>query len=67
VCVRMCMYVCVCKHVCVRMCMYVCVCVFDSLMGTMLWLRSVGSLKLQSSFAKEPYERDYILEKRPII
>jgi len=28
------------------------------------WLRLVGSLKLQVSFAKEPYKRDYILQKR---
>jgi len=28
---------------------------------TMGWLRLVGSLKLQVSFAKEPYKRDYIL------
>jgi len=27
----------------------------------------VGSLKLSVSFAKEPYKRDYILQKRPII
>ena len=27
------------------------------------WLRLVGSLKLQVSFAKEPYIRDYILQK----
>jgi len=31
------------------------------------WLRLVGSLKLQVPFAKEPYERDDILQKRPII
>ena len=31
------------------------------------WLRLVGSLKLQVSFAKEPYKRDCILQKRPII
>ena len=31
------------------------------------WLRLVGSFKLQVSFAKEPYKRDYILQKRPII
>ena len=30
------------------------------------WLRLVGSLKLYVSFAKEPYKRDYILQKRPI-
>ena len=31
------------------------------------WLTLVGSLKLQVSFAKEPYNRDYILQKRPVI
>jgi len=31
------------------------------------WLRLVGSLKLWVSFAKEPYKRDYILQKRPVI
>jgi len=31
------------------------------------WLRLVGSLKLLVSFAKEPYKRDCILQKRPII
>ena len=31
------------------------------------WLRLVGSFKLQVSFAKEPYIRDEILQKRPII
>jgi len=30
-------------------------------------LRVVGSIKLQLSFAKEPYKRDYILQKRPVI
>jgi len=30
------------------------------------WLWLVGSFKLKVSFAKEPYERDYILQKRPI-
>ena len=30
------------------------------------WLQLVGSLKLQVSFAKEPYTRDDILQKRPI-
>ena len=34
--------------------------------ATMGWLRSVGSIKLQVSFAKEPYKRDDILQKRPI-
>jgi len=31
------------------------------------WLWWVGSFKLQVSFAKEPYNRDYILQKRPVI
>ena len=31
------------------------------------WLRLVGFLKLQVAFAKEPYKRDYILQKRPVI
>jgi len=31
------------------------------------WLWLVGSIKLQVSFAKEPYERDNILQKRLII
>jgi len=37
--------------------------------AAMGWLRLAarGSLKLQVSFAKEPYKRDYILQKRPII
>jgi len=40
---------------------------FVSLHITMGWLPLVGSLKLQVSFAKEPYKRDDILQKRPII
>jgi len=31
------------------------------------WLRLVGSFKAYVSFAKEPYKRDDILQKRPII
>jgi len=31
------------------------------------WLRLVGSLKLQVSFAKHPYNRNYILQRRPMI
>jgi len=31
------------------------------------WLRSVGLIKLYVSFANEPYKRDDILQKRPII
>ena len=45
---------CICMYVCVYIC-------------THRWLRLVGSLKLFVSFAKEPYKRDDILQKRPII
>jgi len=31
------------------------------------WLRWVGSIKSYVSFAKEPYKREYILQKRPIV
>jgi len=31
------------------------------------WLQLVGSIKLQVSFAKEPYKRDDILQRRPVI
>ena len=31
------------------------------------WLRLVGFLKIYVSFTKEPYKRDYILQKRPVI
>jgi len=31
------------------------------------WLRFVGSSKRKVSFAKEPYKRDYILQKSPVI
>ena len=33
----------------------------------MRWLRLVGSLKTQVSFAKEPYKRNHILQKKPIL
>ena len=46
-------------------------CSLVALYSCMGWLRSVGSLKLYVnlyvSFAKEPYKRDDILQKRPII
>jgi len=38
--------------------------VYSDRMG---WLHVVGSFKLLVSFAKEPHERDDILQKRPII
>ena len=31
------------------------------------WLPLVSSLKLHVSFAKEPFKRDHILQKRPIL
>ena len=31
------------------------------------WLRLLGSIKLNVSFTKEPYKRDYVLQMRPII
>jgi len=43
-------------------CMY-CIYVYILYMCEMGWLRLVGSLKLQVSFAKEPYDRDDILQK----
>jgi len=45
---------------------YVCLLynMYESYMG---WLRLVGSIELEVSFAKEPYRRDDILQKRPII
>ena len=39
----------------------------DISVRAMGWLQLVDSLKLQVSFAKEPYKRDYILHKKPII
>jgi len=36
-------------------------------LASMGWLRLVGSFKLYVSFAKEPYKRDHILQKRPVI
>jgi len=41
---------------------------FDSAtrISKMGWLWLVGSIKLQVSFAKQPYKRDDILQKRPI-
>ena len=54
---------------CVAMCcsMLQCVAATVSGGGAMEWLRSVGSIKLLVSFAKEPYKRDDILQKRPLI
>jgi len=38
-----------------------------SIIAAVGWLRLVGSLKIQVSFAKEPYKKDDILQKRPIV
>jgi len=51
--------------VCVTARERVCRCV--SVWSAMGWLRLVGSLKLLVSLGEEPYKRDYILQKRPII
>ena len=40
---------------------------FSTSILDMGWLRLVGALKVQVSFAKEPYKRDDILQKKPII
>ena len=48
-------------HMCLRMYIHI------SIYTYMGWLRLVGSLKLYVSFAKEPYKRNDILHKRPII
>ena len=50
----MCVFVRVCANVERRICQ----------VNVLGWLRLVGSLILQVSFAKQPYKRDYILQKR---
>ena len=35
-------------------------------LNSMGWLRLVVSFKLWVSFAKEPYKRHYILQKKPV-
>jgi len=61
-------------HTCVSIYMYIYILVYmyegkmpESEGLHMGWLRWVGSLKWQVSFAKEPYKRYNILQKRPII
>jgi len=70
-CVCMCVYVCVCACVSVRVCVCVCVCscvcVFLCVCVRFCVVIRSLSLDFQVSFAKEPYKRDYILQKRPII
>jgi len=52
---------------CVFIQIHVNACVFSFRYIHMGWLRLVGSLKLQVSFAKEPYKRVYILQRRLLI
>ena len=56
-------------YVCIYSCIYIYVCIHVPLhdLRHMGWLQSVASIKLYVSFAKEPYKRDNILQKRPII
>jgi len=46
---------------------YIHIYIFMDLHAAMGWLQLVGSLKLQVSFAKEPYKRDDVLHKKPMI
>ena len=50
-------------------CYFHCLCRRSSALqcASMGWLRVVASLQLFSSFAKELYKRDHILQKRPFI
>jgi len=76
-CVRACMWVSVYLCVCARLCVctvYVGVCEYVRVSredatkcAGVKRLRFVGSLNLHVSFAKEPFKRDYILQKRPMI
>jgi len=61
------MYICTCACSDLLMHTWIQVCIDVCMKEGMGWLRLVGSLKLHVSFAKEPYKRDYILQKRPII
>jgi len=51
----------------VRQCIAVHCSALQCIAACMGWLRLVGSLKLEVSTAKEPYKRDCILQKRPVI
>ena len=68
-CVALCCSVLLCVAVCcsVLQCAALCQTKYRKEPARMGWLRLVGSSKLQLSFAKEPYKRDYILQKRLII
>ena len=62
----MCIYVYMYKYIYTYVHIYICI-HFKQKLGFLFWKVFVGSLKLYVSFAKEPYKRDYILQKRPII
>jgi len=72
-CVLQCVAVCCSVLQCVAVCCSVLQCFFVflgdcvCLLWTMGWIRLAGSIKLQVSFAKEPYKRDDILQKRPLV
>ena len=55
------MHTCICMHIYMHLCDH-----SIEIPDTMGWLRLVGAFKLQVSFAKEPYKREVILQKRPI-
>jgi len=68
----------VCTYIHVRMYIHSCMYVCTYIMSACMYIQSLRLLlmlmyshfyyfKLQVSFAKEPYKRDYILQKRPMI
>ena len=71
-------YIHICRYVCICHYIYLLLHIFTThkslfwwyflgWLSTIGWLGLVGSIKLWVSFAKEPYKRDAILQKRPII
>jgi len=58
-------YLCVCHDSVIRVPWRIHVCMIQHILMAWLWL--VRSIKLQFSLSKEPYKRDIILQKRPII
>ena len=61
------MYIHICMHIYMHIYMIKMDLTYETSVTGMGWLRLVGSLKLQVSFTKEPYKRDNVLQKRPII
>jgi len=76
-CVRVCVFACVCvrererqrerESVCVQFCAKIACNHLRKSSPHMGWLRLVGWIKSYVSFAKKPYKRDDLLQKRPII